>query len=110
MLYADQTVEDQESAMAVDLYAPGDSEAYKYFSSAGGFSNYFEPAAYQKATVDEYFANHNPGYPTYVANANATNVGINGGRFNRAGRGYPDVSANGAYMLAYVGEVRPTDL
>jgi tripeptidyl-peptidase-1 len=56
--------------------------------------------------LSKYFAKHDPGYPTYVADANLTNIGSNGGRYNRAGRGYPDVSANGAYMLAYVnGEI-----
>ena len=36
-----------------------------------------------------------------MANADATNVGQNGGVYNRAGRGYPDVSANGAFLLTY---------
>ncbi len=39
--------------------------------------------------------------PYYVVNADATNIGENGGVYNRAGRGYPDVSANGAFLLAY---------
>ncbi|KAK4541079.1 hypothetical protein LTR36_008304 [Oleoguttula mirabilis] len=103
-LYANQTVLDAESAMAVDLWSTGDSPVYHYFSSAGGFSNKFEAPAYQKAALSEYFGKHDPGYPTYVANANLTNIGIDGGLYNRAGRGYPDVSANGAYMLAYTGQ------
>lgn len=40
-----------------------------------------------------YFSQHDPGYQSY----NTTNGVIpnNGGIYNRAGRGYPDVSANG---------------
>lgn len=34
-LYANQTVLDPESAMQVDLWSAGRSEAYHYFSSAG---------------------------------------------------------------------------
>ena len=41
-------------------------------------------------------------YPYYHANASGTNYGAGGGIYNRAGRGYPDVSANGAYLNAYV--------
>lgn len=99
MLGPNYTVNDPESTMQVSLYRPGGPEADKYFSSAGGFSNYFPTPDYQKRTVEEWFHLHNQ-YPTYVANANTnvTNVGANGGRYNRAGRAYPDVSANGAYM------------
>lgn len=86
MLYANQTVLDPESAMQVDLWRPGRPNAYHYFSSAGGFSNYFTPPSYQQPTLDSYFAKHDPGYPTYSANANATNIGANGGIYNRAGR------------------------
>ena len=49
-----------------------------------------------------YLDKHNPGYKTYVANATGTNYGENGGLYNRAGRGYPDVAANGAYLLTYL--------
>ncbi|KAF2764443.1 subtilisin-like protein [Teratosphaeria nubilosa] len=100
-LYSNQTILDKESAMQVDLWSPGDSNAYHYFSSSGGFSNVFTTASYQQSAVAKYFANHDPGHSYYIANANETNIGANGGIYNRAGRGYPDVSANGAYMLAY---------
>ncbi|KAK0775378.1 hypothetical protein LTR91_024716 [Friedmanniomyces endolithicus] len=94
-LEPNQTVLDPESVMQDNLTgAP-------LFSSHGGFSNYHERPAYQKAAVDAYFANHDPGLPYYVANANATNVGANGGIYNRAGRAFPDVSANGAHFQVY---------
>ena len=41
-------------------------------------------------------------YKTYSVNADASNLGIDGGRYNKIGRGYPDVSANGANLLAFV--------
>lgn len=37
-------------------------------------------------------------YPYYHANASGTNYGANGGLYNRGGRAFPDVSANGAYL------------
>jgi len=101
MLYPNQTVLDPESAMQVDLWMPGRAEALHFFSSAGGFSNYFSPPSYQQAALDGWFAKYDPGYPTYTANANASNIGVNGGLYNRGGRGYPDVAANGAYMLTF---------
>ncbi|KAN0106727.1 putative Tripeptidyl-peptidase sed1 [Hyaloscypha variabilis] len=97
-LYADQTVDDPESAMQANL-GPG----AELFASAGGFANYFPVPAYQQLAVSEYFAFHDPDLPYYYANDQATNIGANGGFYNRAGRGFPDVSANGANLLAYVG-------
>ncbi len=93
-LYAYQDVKDNESAMQANL-GPG----HELFASAGGFANYFETADYQKAAVDHYFDAHDPGYPSYVFDG--SNLGAGGGIYNRAGRGYPDVSANGAEYRAY---------
>lgn len=56
---------------------------------------------YQKDAVAAYFADHDPGLPYYVANANATNIGEGGGLYNRAGRGFPDIAANGAAFRAF---------
>jgi subtilase family serine protease len=95
MLYADQTVLDAESVMQVDL---GGSAAN--FSSSGGFSNYFAQPSYQKAAVSEYFASHSPSYPYY--SALEVDLNTTTGLYNRIGRGYPDVSSNGAYMPAFV--------
>lgn len=97
-LYDSQTVLDKESALqAVLTDAPN-------FASAGGFANYFPVPKYQQSAVSSYFASHDPGLPYYTAHTNSTNVtniGQNGGVYNRAGRGFPDVSANGARFLAY---------
>lgn len=95
-LYDNQTVNDPESALQANLGAGAE-----LFASAGGFANYFPVPDYQASAVSDYFANHDPGLPSYVANADATNIGADGGIYNRAGRGFPDVSANGAEFQAY---------
>ncbi|KAI9653319.1 MAG: hypothetical protein M1821_007643 [Bathelium mastoideum] len=96
-LQSNQTVQDPESAL--QLADP----AHPRFASGGGFSNYFPQADYQNSAVASYFAEHDPGHLYYVANANASNIGAGGGIYNRNGRAYPDVSANGANMPIYVG-------
>jgi len=108
-LYPNQTVKDVESAMQVNLTAFNiatgagpTSPPFDFFASGGGFSNFFTPPSYQAAAVSAYLSEHDPGLPYYIANSDATNVGANGGVYNRAGRGYPDVSANGAFLLTYV--------
>jgi len=85
-LYPNQTVLDSESVMQQNL-GPG----AELFASHGGFSNRYEAPAYQRAAIETYLANHDPGLPYYVANSNASNIGANGGVYNRAGRGIPDV-------------------
>ena len=59
------------------------------FSSSGGFSNYFPRPAYQTDAVETYLEKHDPGYPAYVGDAGASNIGAGGGLYNRAGRGIP---------------------
>lgn len=97
-LYDTQTVNDKESALqAVLKNAPN-------FASAGGFANYFPAPKYQKSALANYFSKHDPGLPSYVAkydSKNITNLGTNGGFYNRAGRGFPDVSANGAQFRMF---------
>ena len=114
-LYPDQTVKDTESAMQVNLTAFNiatgagpTTPPYDFFATGGGFSNIFTPPSYQAAAVSGYLAKHNPDLPYYIANADASNVGANGGVYNRAGRGYPDVSANGAFLLTYVNQTQGT--
>lgn len=82
----------------------GTSYALDFFATGGGFSNFFTPPSYQAKAVSDYLAKDLPfqSLPYYSVNANATNVGENGGIYNRIGRGYPDVSANGAFLLTYV--------
>jgi tripeptidyl-peptidase-1 len=99
-LYDDQTVLDKESALQADL-----GVGYELFASAGGFANYFPAPAYQSAALETYFSRHDPDLPYYYINSDATNIGANGGVYNRAGRGFPDVSANGAQLRAFVGQV-----
>jgi len=69
------------------------------FSSGGGFSNVFSRPSYQSAAVEEYLERYVPDYPFYEGNVN---VNTTQGLYNRAGRGIPDVSANGAYLRAYL--------
>ena len=95
MLYADQTVKDAESVMQVDL---GGSAVN--FSSSGGFSNYYPQPWYQKLAVAEYFAIANPPYPHY--SEFEVDLNTTKGLYNRIGRGYPDVAANGAFYRAYL--------
>ncbi|CZR58159.1 related to serine protease [Phialocephala subalpina] len=110
-LYPNDTVNDPESAMQVNLTAfniatgAGPvSPPYDFFATGGGFSNYFTPPSYQAGDVANYLKQDLPfqSLPYYEANADATNIGQNGGLYNRLGRGYPDVSANGAFLLTFV--------
>ncbi|KAM3067871.1 hypothetical protein ACMFMG_011355 [Clarireedia jacksonii] len=94
MLYSYQTVLDAESVMHVNL-----SGTAQNFTSSGGFSNYFPQPKYQKAAVAKYFATANLTYPYY--SEFEVNVNTTTGIYNRIGRGYPDVSANGAEFRAY---------
>jgi len=75
------------------------------YYSGGGFSNIYSAPDYQAAALATYFANHDPGYKSYSALKNATGsegtIGANGGVYNRVGRGYPDVSANGNNIAVY---------
>lgn len=47
-----------------------------------------------------YFSQHDPGYQSY--NTTDGNIPSSGGIYNRAGRGYPDVSANGLHGVVVV--------
>lgn len=62
--------------------------------------NYFPAPTYQQSALDTYFATHDPGYPTYNYSGDGS-IGANAGRYNRAGRGIPDVSANGNNLLVF---------
>lgn len=55
---------------------------------------------YQQAAVANYLTNHKPSYPSYATTDNQ-NIGAGGGIYNRAGRGYPDVSAVGDNVLVF---------
>ena len=64
-------------------------------------------ALYVLTRTSSYLANHDPGYPSYVYHGTGFNpsIGANGGIYNRAGRGFPDVSANGVRLLFYDGGI-----
>jgi subtilase family serine protease len=49
-----------------------------------------------------FFTNHNPPFPFY-SSLNGS-IGENGGIYNRIGRGYPDISANGVNGSIIYGE------
>jgi len=68
------------------------------FSSGGGFSNIYPRASYQRDAVTAYFDNHDPGYKAYRGN---DTIGFRGGLYNRLGRGYPDVAANGDNIAVF---------
>ena len=95
---ANETVHDPESAA---VYSSGDVPPLHYGGTGGGFSNYFPAPSYQNAALDMYFSNYNPGYATYNYTGYSS-IGANGGIYNRAGRGFPDVSANGNNFLLFV--------
>ncbi|KAJ4490304.1 subtilisin-like protein [Lentinula aciculospora] len=62
--------------------------------SAGGFSNYFDQPSWQQSAVATYL--------------DAIGKNLYSGRFNRSGRGYPDVSAQGQKIqIVQSGEVIP---
>ena len=108
-LYDSQAIRDRESAGSVNVtaialetgYGSIDNPSDDLFGSGGGFSNYFARPGYQSAAVANYLSRHSPGVPSYVANADASNIGEGGGLFNRAGRGYPDVA--GKYIFSFRG-------
>ncbi|PYH32008.1 S53 family peptidase [Aspergillus neoniger CBS 115656] len=95
MLYGYQTVNDSESVMHVNLGGTASN-----FSTSGGFSNYFPQPAYQYAAVEQYFQTANLSYPYY--SEFEVDVNTTKGLYNRLGRAYPDVSANGAHFRAYM--------
>ncbi|KAI1349367.1 peptidase S8/S53 domain-containing protein [Xylaria sp. FL0043] len=70
------------------------------FRSGGGFSNIYDVPEWQKDTVEKYLARANltfEGYEGGGTNYSNPKAGI--GRFNKIGRAYPDVSANGDGFL-----------
>ncbi|KAK8079652.1 hypothetical protein PG997_007470 [Apiospora hydei] len=59
---------------------------YGAYTSGGGFSNYFEAPKYQKQVTE-----------AYVKSLNGTFDGL----YNKKGRGYPDISAQGMYFAYF---------
>ncbi|MCJ1286094.1 hypothetical protein MMC26_005437 [Xylographa opegraphella] len=93
-VYPNKTVFEPECAVVDPI-----NEPYSVaFSSGGGFSNIYPIPGYQAAAVAKFFADYNPPYKYYSGNAS---FGKNGGVYNRIGRGYPDVAANGDNIAVY---------
>jgi tripeptidyl-peptidase I len=68
------------------------------FPSGGGFSNVYPRPSYQNAAVQTYLQNYVPPYKSYSLTkptSDPTEAQTKGGIYNRAGRGYPDISAIG---------------
>jgi tripeptidyl-peptidase I len=97
-VYPGHTVYEPESAVVDPKGQPYRSA----FSSGGGFSNIYPVPDYQAEAVAEYFEKHNPPYPYYTAQMDGS-IPLTGGLYNRIGRGYPDVAANGDNIATYVG-------
>ncbi|KAK5994176.1 Aorsin [Cladobotryum mycophilum] len=68
------------------------------YSTGGGFSNIYPIPSYQASALSSFFQNHNPSYASYTGG----NYSISKGLYNRNGRGYPDVSANGDNIAVWV--------
>ncbi|TVY75723.1 Tripeptidyl-peptidase [Lachnellula suecica] len=90
-------------------YAKDEEISVTRFPSGGGFSNIYPQPSYQNTTLATYFTQHDPGYKYYSTSGtnNPSAATTNRGIYNRAGRGYPDVSAVGDNVLIYVNG-RPT--
>jgi tripeptidyl-peptidase I len=95
---ANQSVHDAESAASIAAISPNIP-----FYSGGGFSNYHKLPGYQKGLVSQYFQQNPSPYPTYQYNGSQQSIGANGGRFNRNGRGFPDVSTIGSNIFTVAG-------
>ncbi|KAL1966448.1 hypothetical protein VTN77DRAFT_4590 [Rasamsonia byssochlamydoides] len=93
-VYPGHTVWEPESA----VYDPLGDPYSIAFASGGGFSNIYPIPSYQADAVAAYFKNHTPPYAYYEGNAS---FGANGGLYNRLGRGYPDVAANGDNIATF---------
>jgi tripeptidyl-peptidase I len=89
-----------------DIHASEEVASTK-FGSAGGFSNIYPIPDYQKKAVSDFFCEHPPPYPYYETTYNQS-FSPNGGLYNRAGRGFPDVAAIGQdIMMVDIGRVAP---
>ena len=101
-MYPGKTVKDPESA----VYDPAGDPYPVNYSSGGGFSNIYPVPQYQQSAVSTFFEKYDPPYPYYsVLSSDTGNIqqlpdvgalaGSSGGIYNRIGRGFPDVAANG---------------
>ncbi|KAI0401512.1 peptidase S8/S53 domain-containing protein [Xylaria palmicola] len=77
------------------------------FRSGGGFSNIYDAPEWQRDTVQKYLAQANLSFTGYEGGgANFSNPRAGVGRFNKIGRAYPDVAANGdRFVISSGGEL-----
>ncbi|TGJ88447.1 hypothetical protein E0Z10_g268 [Xylaria hypoxylon] len=77
------------------------------FRSGGGFSNIYDAPEWQRETVEKYISRANLSFEGYEGGGtNYSNAKAGVGRFNRIGRAYPDVSANGdSFVISSGGEL-----
>jgi len=77
--------------------------ATTFFPSGGGFSNVFGTPIWQETAVANYLASAELPFDGYAdAGLNYSKVGLEPGLlFNKAGRGYPDVSAVGDNVVIW---------
>lgn len=75
-------------------------EATDRFPSGGGFSNIYEAPEWQKDIVAKYIEAANLTFEGYEGGGgNYSNAHSGIGRYNKLGRAYPDVSANGDHFV-----------
>ncbi|TRX89818.1 hypothetical protein FHL15_009251 [Xylaria flabelliformis] len=77
------------------------------FRSGGGFSNIYDAPEWQAEIVKDYLARANLSFEGYEGGGtNYSNARSGIGRFNKIGRAYPDVAANGdRFVIASGGEL-----
>ncbi|KAI0550421.1 peptidase S8/S53 domain-containing protein [Xylaria curta] len=77
------------------------------FRSGGGFSNIYDAPEWQAEIVKGYLARANLSFEGYEGGGtNYSNARSGIGRFNKIGRAYPDVAANGdRFVIASGGEL-----
>ncbi|KAI0131101.1 protease S8 tripeptidyl peptidase I [Daldinia grandis] len=75
-------------------------EATDRFRSGGGFSNIYDAPDWQKDIVNKYLGEAKLPFEGYEGGGgNYSNVDAGKGHFNKLGRAYPDVSANGDHFV-----------
>lgn len=82
------TVKDRE--IAAQFYMLYNGRYERFGSSGGGFAINFPAPAYQYETLANYFENFHPPWSAYYNGSYQNNTG----RYNRDGRGFPDISSS----------------
>lgn len=81
---------------------PGDAEQVPTrFAPGGGFSNFYTRPDYQNTAVNTFLTKHAPSFKGYNSTDGTSPSSSKNGVFNKAGRGYPDISVVGAHGAIY---------